>query len=201
MSGRGFYIAAAIFLAAVAAYYVFDLHRPAGTGGGARQAPALISLDPAAVSQFEVKSGGRTLTVLRNGTEWRYSVCSQPGADCPTSVADTNRALTLLNVILQLRPTKTIFGAPDGLPAYGLDTPTVGEVDVQTPSGRTAQLWIGAKTQDSVSYYVRLAGSNDIQTVPAATIQVQVIGALQAPPAPSPSPSPVTSATPSASPS
>jgi hypothetical protein len=199
MSSRGFYIAAAIFLLAVAAYYVFDVHRPTSTGS-TPQAAALISLDPSTISQFQVKSAGQTLTVLRNGAEWRYSVCPSAQSDCPTSVADTNRALTLLGVILQLRPTKTIFGAPEGLPAYGLDTATVGEVDVQTPSGRSVQLLIGAKTQDSVSYYVRLSGSNDIETVAASTILTQVIGAITGPPAPLPSPSPVASAAPSPSP-
>ncbi len=200
MSSRGFYIAAAIFLAAVGAYYIFDIHRPTSTGGSPQPA-ALINIDPSTVSQFQVKSAGKTLTVLRNGSEWRYSACPSAQADCPTSVADTNRALALLGVILQLRPTKTIFGAPEGLPAYGLDTATVGEVDLQTPSGRSVQLLIGAKTQDSVSYYVRLSGSNDIETVPGATVLTQVIGAIIAPPAPISSPSPVTSPAASATPS
>jgi len=62
-------------------------------------------------------------------------------------------------------------------------------------------LLIGAKTQDSVSYYVRLTGSKDIETVPAVTVQTQVIGALDAPPAPIPRPSPVTSPVSSPSPS
>ena len=200
MSSRGFYIAAAIFLAAVAAYYIFDIHKPASTGGALQPSP-VINIDPSTVSRIEVKSAGRTLTVLRNGAEWRYSVCPGAQTDCPTSVADTPRALALLGVILQLRPTTTIFGAPEGLPAYGLDTATVGEVDLQTRSGRSVALLIGAKTQDSVSYYVRLTGSKDIETVPAVTVQTQVIGALDAPPAPIPRPSPVTSPVSSPSPS
>jgi hypothetical protein len=199
MSSRGFYIAGAVFLAAVFLYYVFDLHRPGPSSNAPPQAAAIINIDPATISQFQVKSAGKTLTVLRNGAEWRYSVCPSAQADCPTSVADTNRALALLGVILQLRPTKTIFGAPEGLPAYGLDTATVGEVDVQTPSGRSMSLLVGAKTQDSVSYYVRLSTSNDILTVPAATLQTQVIGAISAPPAPVPSPSPIPSPLPSPS--
>jgi len=200
MSSRGFYIAAAIFLVAVGAYYIFDIHKPVSTGGSTPQPAPVIKIDAGTVSQFQVKSGGRALTVLRNGAEWRYSVCPIAQAECPTAVADTNRALALLGVILQLRPTKTIFGAPEGLPAYGLDTATAGEVDLQTPSGRSVAMLIGAKTQDGVSDYVRLAGSNDIETVPAATLQTQVIGALDAPPAPAPSPSPVASAAPSPSP-
>jgi hypothetical protein len=200
MSGRAFYVAAAIFLAAFGAYYVFDLHKPAAGGVSSPQPAPVINLDAAAVSQFQVKSAGKVLTVLRNGAEWRYSVCSVTQADCPTSVADTNRTLTLLGVILQLRPTKTIFGAPEGLPAYGLDTATVGEVDVQTPAGRSVSLLIGAKTQDSASYYVRLAGSNDIEAVSAANVLTQIVGAISAPPAPLPTPSPTTGATASPSP-
>jgi hypothetical protein len=201
MSSRGFYVAAAIFLAAFAAYYVFDLHKPVSNPGGSPQPSPLINLDASTVSQFQVKSAGRILTVVRDGAEWRYSICPSAQTNCPTSLANTNRALVLLRTILQLRPTKTIFGAPEGLPAYGLDTPTGGEVDLQTPSGRGVSLLIGAKTQDSTSYYVRLSGSNDIETVAAATVQTEVIGALTAPPAPLPSPSPAsapgTSPTPS----
>jgi hypothetical protein len=200
MSSRAFYIAAAIFLAAFAAFYIFDVHKPVSTGGSPQPSP-LINIEPSTVSQIQVKSAGKTLTVVRNGSEWRYSVCPSAQPDCPTSIADATRAVGLLAAILQLRPTKTIFGAPEGLPAYGLDTPTVGEVDLQTPSGRSVGLLVGALTQDSVSYYVRLSTSNDIETVPAAILQTQVFGAIQAPPAPLPSPSPVTSPVASPSPS
>src|SRR5258708_26890269 len=91
MSSRGFYIAAAVFLAAFFAYYVFDLHRPAPASSGTPQASPVINLDATTVSQFEVKAGGKTLTVLRNGSEWRYSVCADAAAACPTSVADATR--------------------------------------------------------------------------------------------------------------
>jgi len=203
MSSRGFYIAAAVFLAAFVAYYVFDLHRPAPASKGTPQASPVINLDATTVSQFEVKAGGKTLTVLRNGSEWRYSVCADAAAAaaCPTSVADTTRAVTLLQSILQLRPVKTIFGAPDGLPAYGLDKATAGEVDVQTPSGRSVSLLVGATAPDNSNIYVRLSGSNDIQAVPAATVQTEIIGAIQGPPAPVPTPSAGASAAPSPSPS
>ena len=201
MSSRGFYIAAAVFLAAFFAYYVFDLHRPAPASSGTPQASPVINLDATTVSQFEVKAGGKTLTVLRNGSEWRYSVCADAAAACPTSVADATRAVTLLQTILQLRPAKTIFGAPDGLPAYGLDKATTGEVDVQTPSGRSFSLLVGATAPDKTNIYVRLSGSNDIQAVPAATVQTEIIGAIQRPPAPIPTPSAGASAAPNPSPS
>jgi hypothetical protein len=159
----------------------------------------VINLDATTVSQFEIKSGGRTLTVVRDGSEWRYSVCADAAAGCPTSVADPTRAATLLQTILQLRPVKTIFGAPDGLPAYGLDKATIGEVDLQTPSGRSVSLLVGAAAPDKTNIYVRLSTSNDIQAVPAATVQTEIIGAIQGPPAPIPTPS--AGASPAVSPS
>jgi len=202
MSSRGFYIAAAVFLAAFFAYYVFDLHRPAPASNGTPQAAPVISLDANTVSQIQIKAGGKTLTVVREGSEWRYSVCADAAAaSCPTSVADTTRAVTLLQTILQLRPVKTIFGAPDGLPAYGLDKATIGEVDLQTPIGRNISLLVGATAPDHTNIYVRLSTSNDIQAVPAATVQTEIIGAIQGPPAPLPSPSAGASAVPSPSPS
>ena len=199
MNSRGFYIAAAVFLVAAFAFYVFDLHRPPPSPNGTPQAAPIISLDSTTVSQFQVKSGGRTLTVVRDGADWRYSVCADTATTCPTSAADATHAVAMLQAILQLRPAHTIFGAPEGLPAYGLATATKGEVDLQTPSGRSVALLIGATAPDNTNLYVRLSGSNDIEAVTAATVQTEILGAIQAPPAPQTSPPP--GASPAVSPS
>jgi hypothetical protein len=204
MNNRGFYVVAAIFLAALGLFYFFDVRKPPpGTTTSPRPGP-LINIDAATVSEIDIKANGKVLTVTRSASEWRYSVCPADQPGCPSQPASTTRSVQLLQAILQLSPSKTIFGAPAGLPAYGLASATGGEIDLKTPSGRSVALLVGAKAPDSVSLYVRLADSNDIQAVPVAALQTPILGAIDAPPVPLPSPSPSaaagTPATPSAGP-
>lgn len=199
MNNRGFYVAAAIFLVAIGAFYFLDIRKPPASGGATPQATPVISVDAATVTQFQVKTGGRILTVTRNGSDWRYSVCPTAQPDCPSSPADATRSITLLQAILQLQPTRTIFGAPEGLPAYGLDTATRGEIDIATSTGQTIVVLIGSVAPDNASVYLRLSTSNDILAVASGTLQTEVLGALDAPPAVVPTPSPAASASPATS--
>jgi hypothetical protein len=202
MNSRGLYIAAALLLAALGLFYFFDLRRPPQGATASPQASPIISIDPASVTEIDVKSGGKALTVTRSGNDWRYSVCGVGQAACPSSPADTVRSVQLLVQILQLRSIKTVFGAPEGLPAYGLATGTGGEVTLKSP-GRSVLLLVGAQAPGGAGMYVRLSDSNDIQVVSLSSMQTQVLGAIAAPPVPVPSPSPGSSpgASPAASPS
>jgi hypothetical protein len=191
MNSRGFYIAAAILLAAIGLFYFFDVRKPPPDVGASPQPSPIVSVDPAVVTEIDVKSGGKVLTVTRHGSDWRYSVCPTDQASCPSSPADTVRSVQLLVVVLQLRPTKTVFGAPEGLPAYGLATGTGGEIDLKTPS-RSITMLVGATAPGNAGMYVRLSDSNDIQVVPLSTMKTQLLGAIANPPAPVPSPSPST---------
>ena len=188
MNNRGFYIAAALLLAAIGLFYFFDVRKPAPAATASPQPSPIVSIDPNSVTEIDVKSGGQVLAVTRSGSNWRYSVCAADTAGCPTSPADASRSVQLLIAILQLRPAHTIFGAPDGLPAYGLAT-AASEIDVKSPS-RSISLLVGAVAPDTTNIYVRLADSNDIQAVAASTVQSQIIGVIASPPVPVPSPSP-----------
>jgi Domain of unknown function (DUF4340) len=204
MNNRGFYLVAAIFLAAVGLYYFFDVRKPPPSTATSPRPGPLVNIDAATVSEIDIKANAKVLMVSRNGAEWRYSVCpaAQPG--CPSQPASSTRSVQLLQAILQLSPSKTIFGAPEGLPAYGLASASGGEIDLKTPSGRTVSVLVGANAPDGVSVYVRLADSNDVQAVPLASIQTPILGAIDAPPVPLPTPSPSaapgTPASPSAGP-
>jgi hypothetical protein len=189
MNSRGLYIAAAILLAAVGLFYFFDLRKPSPNATASPQPSPIISVDAASVTEIDVKANGKVLTVTRNGNAWRYSVCPADQATCASSPADTVRSVTLLVSILQLRPIKTVFGAPEGLPAYGLASGTGGEVVVKAP-GRIVTLLVGAQAPGNAGTFVRLSDSNDIQVVAPSTLQTQVLGAITMPPVPIPSPSP-----------
>jgi hypothetical protein len=99
--------------------------------------------------------------------------------------------------VVQLGTTHTIFGVADQLPNFGLDKPTAGEIDIKTGSGKTTVIWIGAKAPDNVSDYVRRPESGDVYTVPAASIDIPILGLVDNPPVPRPSPSPGAVASPS----
>ena len=200
MNSRGLYIAAAILLAAVGLFYFFDLRKPPSNTAASPQPSPIISIDAASVTEIDIKSGGKVLTVTRSGNDWRYSVCPAEQVTCASNPADTVRSVQLLVVILQLRPTKTVFGAPAGLPAYGLTTGTGGEVTLKSP-GRSVTLLAGATAPGNAGIYVRLSDSNDIQVVPLSSMQTQVLGAISTPPVPVPSPSPGASSGTSPSPS
>jgi hypothetical protein len=200
MNNRGFYIVAAIFLAAVGLFYFFDARKPPPSVSSSPRAGPLVNINAATVSEIDIKANGKVLTVTRSGADWRYSVCGADQAACPSKLADSVRSIQLLQAILQLSPSKTIFGAPEGLPAYGLATASGGEIDLKTPSGRSVVILVGARAPDNVSVYIRLADSNDIQAVPASAIQAPIIGAIDAPPVPLPSPSPSAAAGGSGSP-
>jgi hypothetical protein len=132
----------------------------------------------------------QTLTLKRAGGAWSYALCPPLQADCPSQSADSGKATSLVDTVVTLRPSKTIFGAPDGLPAYGLDTPSTAEVDISTASGQLTVLWVGAKGIDKTSYFVRLKDTNDVYAVDATAIDSTILDALTNPPKVQPSPSP-----------
>jgi hypothetical protein len=200
MDNRGFYIAAAIFLAAVGLFYLFDARKSTPSTASSPRPAAVVNLDAASVSEIDIRASGKLLTVSKSGSDWRYAVCPADHSGCPSSPADAILSIRLLQAILQLTPTKTIFGAPEGLPAYGLVTATGGEIDLKTQAGRSVVILVGGHAPDNASVYLRLSDSNDIQAVPASAIQGPILGVVDSPPVPQPSPSPAAAASPSASP-
>jgi hypothetical protein len=107
---------------------------------------------------------------------------------------------------VSLRPTRVVFGAPEGLPAYGLDSASGGEIDITSTSGTTVVILVGADAPDGASKYLRLKDSNNIDLVPRASVSVLVAAVSKPPAIPTPSPSapaasPATSPAPAPSPS
>jgi hypothetical protein len=202
-ANRGLVAAAIIFLAALAAYGVSGFGST-GSGGGTPSPAAspLFPLRTGQVSGFQVKYQDSILTVARDQktpTVWVYSVCPKASPGCPTQTADSVQTVALLTQILALAPATTLYGAPAGMTAYGLDTPTTGELLVRNTSNKTVDLWIGGKDPNSVAYYMRRVNTTTVWSVTAASVD-QILGAVAAPPKPLPSPSlvPLPSPSPSA---
>lgn len=162
----------------------------------------IMNVATSSVASVAVKAKDKTgnqqvLTVTRNGSGWNYSLCPPDQAFCPAQEADATQAGNLVNTVATLRPTKTIFGAPDGLPAYGLDTPSTAEIDINTIGNQALVIFVGAKGIDKLSYFVRLTTSNNVFAVTATAIDGTILDALTNPPKPRPSPSPLPSLSPS----
>jgi hypothetical protein len=203
VSNKALYAAAAIFLIVLGVYYIYDKGKTPvtpGTSASATPAPQgspIVSLDPNQISQVDIKANGKVLTVVRSNLTFTYKVCpaDQPAA-CQPQVADTTASIQLFTGIVQLRPSRTIFGVTDQLPGFGLDKPTAGEFTVTTASGQKTTFWVGGKTTDGVNDYLRRPDGGDVYAIPAASIDGPILGLVDKPPVPQPSPGPGASASP-----
>jgi hypothetical protein len=186
----GLILAVAIFLAALGLYAYSNV-----TGNTvARPTPSplaspIVTLRAADVTSFQLKQNGRTFTGARQGpSAWTFSVCAGGQTPCQPQPADAAAMGVLLDAILELRPSISIPGAPAGMSAYALQTPTGGEIVVNASSGKVVDLYVGGKDPGSTYYYLRLASGNDVYAVPTTTIDGQIFKSLDSPPLPSPSP-------------
>ena len=200
MSNRGFYVAAALFLAAVGIFYIWDRGQtpvsPTGTPSPSPLAAPVIDVAASDITQVVVKSKEKVLTVAGAGQGFTYSLCSVAEASaspvapaCAAQPADPNRAATAFSSMAGLRPTTTAFGGASRLGDFGLDQPTA-EITVKAKQG-TYVLQVGGRTPDSAGVYVRKADGQDVYVITAAVLEGQVLAQLEKPPVPVPTPSPV----------
>ncbi|GAC1332532.1 MAG: hypothetical protein NVSMB17_11720 [Candidatus Dormibacteria bacterium] len=185
---RGLYIAGALFALVAAIYFFADKNVKAPTVSSSPLPAAVLDLGASQVQQVVVHARGKVVTVTREGTGWSYSICAEGQADCPTGPADPSRSLQLVQNLTGLRPSHVIYGAPEGLPAYGVEKPTGGEIDIKGRSGQQVILLVGGKSPDGSSYFVRRQDSQNILTVPVTTVDGELLGLVDKPPAPIPSP-------------
>jgi hypothetical protein len=193
---RSLYLAGAILAAVVVLFYFFDLHGPAKAPSTTpTPLPSLVLGLPAGqIQQVVIHANAKVLTIGLQGTGWTYSLCPEGQASCPPQTADPAPSAQLFQSLSALRPSKVIFGAPEGLPAYGVDKPTTAEIDVKGISNQQVTVLVGLKSSDSASYFVRRQDSNDVLAIAAATID-GFVALLDKPPVPPPSPSPSAAAT------
>jgi len=188
---RGLYIAGALFALVAAVYFLTDRNSVKAPSPSASPLPAaVLNLGASQVQQVVVHARGKVLTVSREGTGWSYSICPEGQADCASNPADPSRSLQLVQNLTGLRPAHVIYGAPEGLPAYGVEKPTGGEIDIKGRAGQQVTLLVGGKSPDGGSYFVRRQDSQNILTIAATTVDGELLGLVDKPPAPQPSPAP-----------
>jgi hypothetical protein len=196
MNNKALYGAAALFVLALGAFIIYDKGKPSNAPGSTPSATPttlaspVVSLDPNQIGEVDITANGKVLTVIRNNLTFTYTVCPVGQSNCQPQVADQAASIQLFTGVVQLRPSRTIFGVTDQLPGFGLDKPSGGQIDVKTASGQKTTLWIGGKTTDGVNDYVRYPDGSDVYAIPAATIDAPILGLVDNPPVPQPSPSP-----------
>lgn len=199
---RGLIVAGAVFTAVVVLFVFFDLKQPkqAPSSSPTPQPSPVVGLAAGQLQQVVVHAKGKVLTVTRNGNNFTYSDCPAGQGDCPAQAADTTASGQFYQQLAALSPSKVIFGAPEGLPAYGVDKPTTAEIDIKGAANQQATVLVGIKSPDSSSYFARRQDSNDILAVAAATVDA-LLALVDTPPVPQPSPAasaPAAAASPSA---
>ena len=195
---RGFLIAAGIFVVVAAAFIYGERqpHSPPSTSPTPQPSP-LVGLSANQLQQVVIHSQGKVLTVTRAATGFNYTLCAEGQGGCQPQPADLNRSSQLFTTLASLAPSHVIYGAPEGLPAYGVDKPTGGEVDIKSTTNQQVTLIIGIKTPDGSSYFVKRQDSSDVDAVATGTIDQELLSLVASPPVPQPSPSPGASPSPS----
>ena len=185
---RGLYIAGAVFVLAAAIYFFVDKNAKPSAPPPTPLPSPVAGLGASQVQQVVIHARGKVLTVSRQGNAFTYSVCPDGQADCPASPADQSLSLQLFQALTELRPAHVIYRAPEGLPAYGVDKATSGEIDIRGTAGQQVTLLVGSKTTDGGSYFLHRLDSLDVVTVAATSVDSQLLGLVDKPPAPAPSP-------------
>ena len=201
---RGLYLAGFFFLIVAVGFLYLDRGGKVTPTTSASPSPApspVVGIGANQLAQVVIHGKGKVLTVARQGNAFTYSVCAEGQGACPTQPADVTKTAQLFSAVATLTPTHVVYGAPDGMPAYGVDKPTNGEIDIKGQGGQQVTLVVGIKTPDGASYFVRRQDSSDVLVVTSGSIDTQFLALIDAPPVPTPSPSPSTGPVPSPSPS
>jgi hypothetical protein len=202
-SNRGTLIAVGFFLAAFLAFYIFVVRKPdtVPSATPTPQAGPLLRFSAANVDTIVIKVKGKakTLSLKKTAAKWNFGLCAIDAADCPaTEPADDGKVQQLAASLADLRPTTTVYGAPEGIAAYGLDQPSA-EVSVTIVGGSKLTLLLGGRTPEQSGVYAKRLDADTIYALPATTVDAQLLPLIDSPPRPVPSPSPA--AGPPASPS
>jgi hypothetical protein len=191
---RGLYIAALFFAAVAVGFLYLDKGArvtPSSSSSPAAPAPSpVVGLAINQVANVVIHGKGKVLTVSIQADGFTYSLCAEGQGNCQPQPADKTRSAQLFQAVVQLTPTHVVYGAPEGLPAYGADKPTNGEIDVKGRGGQQATILIGNKSTDGANYFLRRQDSNDVVVVTAGSIDTSLFGLIDQPPAPAPTPSP-----------
>jgi hypothetical protein len=162
MKFRGL-IAAAVVLLVLAGVLYWSEHRktPENTASTA-SSPAILTVDPAAVTSLTVKQkGAQPVTLVRSGSQWQIT---SPG----TFPADSGAVSAMLSSLAPLKSDSVVEDKATNLGEFGLSDPSV-ELDVSTKGNKTSRLLLGDDMPTGDGVYVAVAGDSRVFTATSFT--------------------------------
>ena len=153
MKFRGLLVAVVVLLILAGVLY-WSEHRktPETTATATPASPAILKLDPAAVTSLTLKQrGAQPVTLVRSGaTNWQITA---PEA----FPADSGVVSAMLSSLAPLTSERLVEDKATDLSQFGLTDPTL-ELDVTTKDNKTSRLLLGDDTPAGDATYVALAG-------------------------------------------
>jgi hypothetical protein len=133
--------------------FVDDVRGPSN-----RKALLLRDFDPAQATSIEIRSGGRTSRLEKDGGSWVVASDGRFPADAKAVADLLARADTV-----QAGPIVSENKEKQG--TFGVDSTGV-EVRILGGAAELAHFWVGKSTPDFSGLFVRLEGSNDVHGIP-----------------------------------
>jgi hypothetical protein len=160
MKFRGLIAAAVVLLALGGVLYWSEHHKPAENSASSSNTPAIVKVDPAAVTGVTIKTKGAEPVVLsKSGSNWQISA--------PTPAAADSGAVTgMLSTLAPLSSVRVIEDKATNLAEYGLSDPSV-ELDITT-NNKTTRVLLGDNTPTGDDVYAAVAGDPRVFTATAS---------------------------------
>jgi hypothetical protein len=158
MKFRGLIAAAVVLLALTGVLYWSEHHKPKESADtSATPSPAILKIDPAAITSLTVKpKGAPPVTLARSGSQWRITA---PG-DYP---ADSGTVSSMLSSLAPLNSQRVIDDHVANLAQFGLSDPSL-ELDVTGKDNKTSRLLLGDDAPTGDGIYVAVAGDARVFT-------------------------------------
>jgi hypothetical protein len=158
MKFRGLIAAAVVLLALTGVLYWSEYHKPKESADtSATPSPAILKIDPAAVTSIIVKPRGPApVTLARSGSQWRITA---PGL----YPADSGTVSAMLSNLAPLNSQRVIDDHATNLAQFGLSDPSL-ELDVTGKDGKTSRLLLGDDAPTGDGTYVAVAGDARVFT-------------------------------------
>jgi hypothetical protein len=157
MKFRGLIAAAVVLLALAGVLYWSEHRKPKETAETSSESPAILKIDPAAVTALTVKQkAAQPVTLVRSGAQWQIT---SPG----TFPADARAISDMLTTLGPLNSQSVVEDHAANLPEFGLSDPAV-EIDVTTKDNKTIRLLLGDDAPTGDGVYVAIVGDPRVFT-------------------------------------
>lgn len=182
MSFKFTLILLAVAVVALAAFGIAQKASPPSTGPAATPTPVLLDLQPAEVTDFDVKTSAGETELTKSNNSWQLIKPSQ------TSDVDQTKVSQLVSQTAALTGTRSVAKSTDDLQPYGLRSPAI-TVSLTGASNKQEVLLVGGKNINGNQYYAMRQGGSDVALVDSSLVD-SLTGLASSPPIATPGPTP-----------